>query len=162
LIRAALQTRLALAGAVALAVAALTACAPYAVRGVVIAGDAPSVQWVVPDDPRLAAPGLASARVTAWLDPDRLSPEKVGEVTTDGAGRFALPIDAAGAGVLIMEVEVRGQRPPDHGSATAVLDLPRRSQRLLITLTPGPDTNPRPVGNVLDQTLRDAEPFLKD
>ena len=150
------------AGAAALALVTLTGCAPYAVRGAVVSGDAPSVQWVVPDDPRLATPGLASARVTAWLDPDRLSPEKIGEVTTDGAGRFALPVSAAGAGVLMMEVEVRAQRSPDHGSATAVLNLPRPGQRLLITLTPGPDADPRPTGNLLEQTLRDAEPFLRE
>jgi len=145
-----------------MAALALAGCTPYALHGVVVAGDTPAVQWVVPDDPRLAAPGLASARVTAWLDPERLSPERVGEVTTDGAGRFALPINASGAGVLMMDVEVRGQRPPDHGSATAVLELPRRGRRLLITLKPGPDADPRPAGNVLDQTLRSAEPFLKN
>lgn len=140
----------------------LSGCAPYAVHGAVVSGTAPSVQWVVPDDPRLAEPGLASARVTAWLDPDRLSPEKIGEVTTDGAGRFALPIDAAGAGVLLMKIEVRGERPPDHGSATAELDLPQRGRHLLITVVPGPDADPRSSGNLLDQTLRDAEPFLRE
>jgi len=145
----------------ALTLAVSTGCAPYALRGVVVPGDTPSVQWVVPDDARLSAPGLASARVTVWLDPDRLSPEKIGEATTDGAGRFALPIHASGAGVLMMDVEVRGQRPPDHGSATGKLQLPRRGRRLLITLKPGPDHDPRPAGNLLDQTLRDAEPFLR-
>ena len=120
------------------------------------------MQWVAEDDPRLDGPGLASARIMAWLDPDRLSPEKVGEVTSDGVGRFALPINEPGAGLLMMEVEVRGQRPPDHGSASKVLELPHRGQILLITLKPGPDTDPRPAGNVLDQTLRDAEPFLKN
>ena len=142
--------------------ATLSGCTPYAVRGMVVSGAAPTVQWVTPDDPRLDGLGLASARVVAWLDPDRLSPEKVGEVTSDGAGRFALPIDASGAGLLMMDVEVRGERPPDHGSATAELELPHRGQLLLITLKPGPDTAPRPAGNVLDQTLQDAAPFLNN
>ena len=151
-----------LAGVAVLLLATLSGCTPYAVHGMVVTGAAPAVEWVAPEDPRLNGPGLASARVMAWLDPDRLSPEKVGEVTSDGAGHFALPINASGAGLLMMEVEVRGQRPPDHGSATAVLQLPRRDRRLLITLKPGPDTDPPRAGNLLDQTLRDAEPFLKN
>ncbi len=146
---------------IGVALCTLGGCAPYAVRGVVVSGDRPSVQWVGADDARLKASGLASARVTAWLDPDRLSPEQVGTTTTDGTGRFALPIGATGAGVLLMDIQVRGQRSPDHGSATAELTLPQRGRHLLITLVPGPDADPRPAGNVLERTLRDAEPFLR-
>lgn len=140
----------------------LTGCAPYALRGAVVSGHAPSVQWVQANDPRLAEPGLASARVSVWLDPDRLTPEKLGEVTTGGDGTFSMPIHTAGAGVLIMDIKVRGQRPPDHGSATQNLNLPHRGKHLLITLAPGPDTDPRPEGNLLERTLRDAQPFLRD
>ncbi len=152
----------ALAGLLTLVLVGLTGCAPYALRGAVISGHTPSVQWVEPNDPRLVEPGLASARVSVWLDPDRLTPEKLGVVSTRGDGKFAMPIHTAGAGVLIMDIKVRGERPPDHGSATQALSLPHRGKHLLITLVPGPDTHPQPQGNLLERTLRDAQPFLRD
>ncbi|MEE9404609.1 MAG: hypothetical protein V3V20_06935 [Algisphaera sp.] len=138
----------------------LAACGSYALRGTVVSGDTPSVIWVKANDPRLDADGLASAHITVHLDPDRLNPKPIGAASTNGAGQFTLPLAEPGAGLLLMNIEVLAQRQPDHMRITQQLQLPQRGQQLLITLRPGKDSAlPRP-GNLIDQTLQDAKPFL--
>ena len=140
----------------------MAGCGVPALRGTVVSGDRASVRWVARDDPRLDVDGLASARLEAYLDPDRLTPERIGDAETDGRGRFVLPLDAPGAGVLQMTVELRAVREPDHGLATGRLDLPRAGRRLLVTLPAGGGGDLTPDPNVLQKTLDDARPFLQD
>ncbi|MEM8738529.1 MAG: hypothetical protein AAGG38_08645, partial [Planctomycetota bacterium] len=113
------------------------------------------------DDPRLEAFGLPGAEVEVVLDPRRLRPETVGRGQTDRDGRFAVAVDEAGAGLLILDVEVRATRR-DFVSVAERLELPGGGKRLVVTMPRGADGAKPGGGNLLDETLRDAEPYLRD
>ena len=140
----------------------LTACGTPTLRGTVVSGSAASVEWVRPSDPRLEADGVASARVAVYLNPDRFNPERIGLADADGRGRFAVPLDTPGAGVLELDVELRAVREPDHGLAAGRLSLPRRNRELLVTLPAGGGGTLAPEAGVLQKTLDDAEPYLRE
>ncbi|MEM9881827.1 MAG: hypothetical protein AAF800_02780, partial [Planctomycetota bacterium] len=89
--------------ALLLALSGAAGCSPYQLRGVVIEGDEPGVELVNRRDPRLERFGLPGAELELWLDPDRLRPRRVGRAVTDADGRFAMPVDAEGAGLLMLD-----------------------------------------------------------
>ncbi len=135
-------------------------CSPYRLQGVVIEGPEPGIEVVGKDDPRLEAVGLASAELTVRLDPKRLSPQTIGRATSDSEGGFSIPINEPGAGVLILDVDLFVTRP-DYQGVRQRFDLPGSGRRVVVTLKRGKGGD-RDEGNVLEQTLRDAEPFLRD
>ncbi len=150
--------RLALIG---LAVIGLTACAPYQLRGRVVEGSRPGVEVVSPSDPRLAREfGVADAELRLTLDPDRLSREVVGRGVSGSDGSFALGVDAPGAGVLIHEVELTAQRE-GFAPTAGRFELPGKNKRVLVTVKAGKG---RSVDerSFLEQTMEEAEPYLRD
>lgn len=138
----------------ATSVALLSGC-QYHMQGTVVSGAASSVEVVDSDDSRLAQPGLAGVTVEATLDPSEMKPIPQAPVSSDGTGRFAMPIQATGAGVLqyqaLVVARLSGCKP-----ATQLIALPGPGQRLLITLAPGVDVY-RPKENLLRETLRLGE-----
>lgn len=141
--------------------AVFTGCSSYRLQGVVVAGEQSGIEVVDKDDPRLENFGIPGAAVEVVLDPERLRPRTVGKGGSDGDGRFALPIDADGAGFLMLDVEMRASRA-DFVSASERFALPGKNKRLVITLRPGEDAQRLESDDVLEDTLRDAEPFLRD
>ena len=119
-----------------LLVLALAGCGGYALEGRVVQGPRPSVRVVGADDPALDGSPLSGVQVSATLDPTDLNAKPLGSATTGPDGRFSLPVQALGAGTLQYEVEVAARRD-GYQSAGDMFPMPGRSQRLLITLTPG-------------------------
>ena len=78
---------------------------------------------------------------------------------TDGQGYFSIPVSAMGSGFLEYEAMLIARREGHQGTMRTI-DLPRSSQRVLITLPLGRDSLRVPEG-FLDQTLRDAKPYLE-
>lgn len=141
----------------------LVGCSGYAIEGRVVRGSVASIQVVDKNDRRLTEdnPTGGGAVVQGVLEPDTPTERQaLREVVTDGQGYFAIPVDALGSGFLEYEALLIARRE-GHQGAMRTLDLPRSGQRVLITLPLGRDTLRVPEG-FLDQTLRDAEPYLKD
>ena len=141
----------------------LTGCGSYAIQGRVVRGSIPSIQLVDKNDPRLKEdnPTGGGAVIQGILEPDTPSEKQsLGQVVTNGQGWFALPVDALGSGFLEYEAMLIAQRE-GHQGAMKTIELPRRGQRVLITLPLGQDTLQVPKG-FLDDALREAKPYLED
>lgn len=130
--------RVACAGLLALVAVALSGCSPYSLKGKVIAGDISYIAIVEADDPRLADPGLAGARLRLETDPGRISRDVVGEAVSGAGGAFTMPFSKAGARVLMYDVGMTVRRE-GYSPATIQFKLPPSNKRMLVILTPGPD-----------------------
>lgn len=142
----------------------LAGCSSYAIKGRVIRGPIATVQVVDDDDPRLTESNGTGggAIVSAVLEPDTPSERReLGKHIADGQGWFAIPADAFGSGLLEYEAQVLARRDGNQG-AFGKIDLPGRSERVLITLPLGEDRLRRPNERFLDKTLRDAKPYLDE
>lgn len=142
----------------------LSACSEgYHIRGRVIRGEVPSVRVVSGDDPRLSGSNITGggAMIQGILEPNTPTEMKdLGRHKADSQGFFAIPVDAFGARVLEYEAQIVARREGNAG-AKGILELPRGSDRLLITLPLGPDNLvvPEPF---LDRTIRDAKPYIDE
>lgn len=157
------QTATRFAIALLLASLFLTGCQNYAIQGRVVRGSVASIQLIDRSDPRLSEdnPTGGGATVKGVFEPDTpTETQTLRQVVTDGQGHFAIPVDALGSGFLEYEAILIARRQ-GHQGAMQTIDLPRRGQRVLITLPLGKDTLRVPEG-FLDRTLRDAEPYLED
>jgi len=146
-----------------LSMLALTGCSSYQIQGRVIRGPVAAVTIVDGDDPRLSEPNMTGggATIQATLQPDTPTETMdLGTHTTDGQGRFSIPVNAFGSGFLEYEAQLVGRREGNQG-AMATIDLPRRGQRVLITLPMGRDTLIVPE-RFRDSALRDAAPYLEE
>lgn len=135
----------------------------YAIRGKVIQGPMPMIAVVSSSDPRLSEddPSGAGAVIEGIFEPEnRIDRRSLGRVVAGPDGAFALPVDALGAGFLQYEAALIVRREGFQG-AMETIALPNRRQRVLIVLPRGRDTLRVPE-NYLDQTLRDAAPYLED
>lgn len=142
--------------------ATLGGCSPYQLRGLVVEGNTPGIEIVNKNDPRLQQEvGVASVNVEVLLDPTLFNPESIGKGQSDRDGFFAVPITTSGAGFLILDVEVQAKRER-YLSEVKRFDLPGGGKRLLITMQAGKDTRPLENPNILEDTLREAEPFLRN
>ena len=143
---------------------ALTGCAGgYAIEGRVVRGSIANIQLVDKDDPRLAEPNPTGggAVILAVYQPQTPTETKsLGRHVTNGQGRFRIPVDAFGAGFFEDQAQIIARRD-GHQGAMATIDLPRRGQRVLITLPLGADTLKVPE-DYLDRVLRDASPYLEE
>ncbi|XAL98765.1 hypothetical protein OT109_14395 [Phycisphaeraceae bacterium D3-23] len=141
----------------------LTGCAgPYVLQGKVVEGPVAEVIVLDADDPRFAREDYtgAGASVSAIYEPGRgIGSEKLGRFVADQDGMFSVPIDHVGMGMLDYEVELVARRQ-GHQSAIATIRIPGRGKRVLITLPVGVDTLRRPE-DIVDETLRDARPYLE-
>lgn len=145
--------------------ALLAACAPYQLRGRVIEGSTPAIVVVPAHDERLKGFGLPGAVITATLDPDRpLQQRALDPQITDAGGHFAIPVSAAGAGLLEYSVEVDA-RLAGHSPVRRTFALPGGGQRVLIVLAPGdaidaqadPPIMPPRRDHILEETRRMGE-----
>ncbi len=139
----------------------LAGCSPYQLQGIVIQGTVPGIEIVDQDDARLDYFGVPEAAISVVLDPQRLQPEPIARGQSNKHGQFALPIEQQGAGFLILDVEVRVSKPAFR-SVRQRFDLPARGQRLIVTLPRGEDRPSPDGGNILQDTLREAEPYLRE
>ena len=147
--------------AAVLLLAGLVGCSSYAMQGRVVRGDSSSVEVVSKDDPRLDAPPLGRATLEAVLDPRHLNRRRLPVVTSDDTGRFAVPIDATGAGFLDYDVRVLARRE-DHTPAEAIVPLPGSNKRVLVTLAPGEDASGGLGEDPLEESLRYHERLYGD
>lgn len=141
----------------------LSGCSSYAIKGRVIRGPAASVQVVSNDDPRLKESNAtgAGAEIQAVLEPTTPTERQgLGRHVSDSQGWFSIPVDAFGSGLLEYEAQIIARRDGNQG-VMGTVDLPRRGQSVLITLPLGHDTLVVPEG-FLDQTLREAKPYLEE
>jgi len=114
----------------------VTAGCSYVIEGKVVTGGHAVVVLVEPHNTNLDQPGLSGAMVELTLDPGTISPRALGTQVTDASGRFRLPIDATGAGLLEYEVGIlcrhRGYR-----TIYQTMSLPPKNRRLLIVMAAG-------------------------
>jgi len=122
----------------------LPGCGPYLLKGRVIAGDSPHVLVVPNSDTRLdESPGIPGATISLRLDPNSLGGRELADGMTDGDGRFAIPINEFGAGLLEYEIGVR-VRQRGHNTAYDVIDMPGSGLRVLVILPRGADEFQKP------------------
>lgn len=139
--------------------AGLAGCAGYQLQGKVIEGTTPIILIVSKDDHRLNQTGLAGATITATLDPDTLDPKPVGSAPSAGDGSFTLPV-GHGAGFLLYDAHIVVRRS-GYVTAEHILPLPKKHQRLLVTLPPGRDTW-KPKTDVMEETLEMGRPYMDE
>jgi hypothetical protein len=128
-------------------------CGGYVLQGRAVAGTASGVAFVPADDPRLLERGIADVRISVERDPGSLGSEVVATGTSDGEGRFSIPITDFGAGWMVEQWRIRAAR---SGCQTSQGDLSlsgTKGLRLLVIMTPGiPDAMERE--NLLEQYER--------
>lgn len=141
----------------------LVGCSSYAIQGRVLRGSSASIQIVDKNDSRFTEdnPTGGGAVIQGILEPNTPSEKQsLGQVVTDGQGRFSMPVNAAGSGFLEYEATLIARREGHQGTMRTIM-LPRSGQRVLITLPLGADTLRVPK-RLLDEVMRDAKPYLKD
>lgn len=143
-----------------LIITVLGGCSPYQMQGVVIEGTNPGIEIVDRHDLRLEQVGVPSVEIEVRLDPDRFNPELIGRGQSDRDGRFAVPISEPGAGFLILDVRLIATRER-YLTQTERFDLPGSGKRVLITMQGGKDRKTLEDPDILDRTLKDAEPYLR-
>ena len=136
-------------------------CGQYQMQGVVVEGSVSAIRVVEQDDPRLLEGyGLPLATVEATLDADRLSRKMLPRGFSDVDGTFSVPVEETGAGYLDYYVRVIVRKV---GYDTAVTDLriPGPKQLLLVTLARGQDTYEPEAPDMLDETIKMSEPYMR-
>ena len=122
----------------------LPGCGPYLLKGRVIPGDSPHVLVVPKSDSRLdEGPGIPGATISLRLDPNSLGGRDLAGGVSDGDGRFAIPIDEFGAGLLEYDLGVR-VRQRGHSTTYDVIGMPGSGLRVLVILPRGPDAYEKP------------------
>jgi len=128
-------------------------CNSYVLKGKVIHGEI-SIVAVVPDtDPRLQGEGLANAQIRLENDPEKLRREIVGEAVSGANGDFSIPFKKVAGNLLMYDVGLTG-RKQGYRPATLNFRLPPAGRRILIILTPGPDTYQDPYADSLDNQVK--------
>lgn len=116
----------------------LSGCGGYVLKGRVVEGAGGDIAFVAPDDLRLSEPGLADARITVERDPGRLSAHVAASGVSDLDGRFAISLDAFGAGWMDERWRIEAIKSGfARTSSLKRLDSATRDMRLLIVLAPG-------------------------
>lgn len=128
-------------------------CESYTLRGRVVEGDASRATVMEASDPRLEGRPVRGARVLAVLDPENLGRERLPAATSDESGRFAIRVDAVGAGVLTYRVGV-SVRMSGRTPAEAVFPLPGRGERVLVEIASGSDRPTELEEDVVEESLR--------
>ena len=149
--------------ALMLVVLLLTGCSGYAIEGRVVRGSTATIQLVDKDDLRMTErnPTGGGAVIQGIFEPNTPSDKmSLGQVVSDGQGYFKIPVDALGSGFLEYEAAIVARRE-GHQGVMQIIDLPRASQRVLITLPLGTDTLKVPE-RFLDQAVREASPYLEE
>ncbi len=142
--------------------ATLGGCESYALRGRIVEGPVSAVTTTGANDQRLTeSHGISNAVVEVILDPDRLSAKSLGLCVSETDGSFSLPVDEMGAGFLEYDIRIIA-RHAGYQQAIHDMMLPGEHKRLLIILTPGRDTYKPGKGNIIDETLDLAEPYLRN
>jgi len=112
------------------------------------------------DDPRLNELGLEGAVIELTLDPASLRPRPLGAGQTDDMGRFDIPIDQAGVGVLDYQLGILC-RLDGHRPVWQVVPIPPAKRRLLIMMVRGPDRRSR-TGDGLNEMLKMQQRHLNE
>ena len=144
---------------VLLIVAFATGCgAAYRLQGKVIPGNISYVTVVHGSDERLDQPGLAGVTVRLISEPDKLNREVMGEAVTDSNGKFSIPFEKIGAGMMLYNVGLSARRDGYAPAVSTAFRLPPESRRVLILLVPGQDTYRDPIddtpGAILNKMRR--------
>ena len=134
-------------------------CSPYQIEGLVVPGAVGEVLLLDDNDQRLRMAGIAGAAVDLTIDPSSMRPKLIGKFATDEDGRFTIPVDALGAGLLEYEVAVTCSAQ-GHQTVYQTMQMPARRKRLLVVMVPGRDTY-RPKNDILKETRKMADELLK-
>lgn len=134
--------------------AMLAAGCQYTLQGVVQEGSTPGITVVDQSDARLKPKGygLPDAVVEISVDPDAAWPKRMAPVTTDGEGRFSVPINVFGVDWMKYKLGVLVHHP-HYRPQWMVMDVPKGKQRVLVQMVPGPDVG-RPGSDIVEETLR--------
>lgn len=108
----------------------LTACAPVAVKGRVIAGQLSLITSVPTSDARLAEPGIEGVRIVAT---QKINNNRTILGVSDKDGNFRIPLkgDAGLAQNIAFSAEAEGYLP-----ARIDMPTPTPQQRLLVVMKP--------------------------
>ena len=153
-------TRLAAGLLIGATLFALAGCGSYTLRGRVVQSAVGEVYLVNADHRQLREETpVADAALTVTLDPDRLNRKVIAQGRSGPDGSFALPVREFGAGVLEHEVELLARRT-GYAPTVGRFVLPGGELRVLTGMALGED---RAVytPTLKEQTLRDAEPYMK-
>ncbi len=140
---------------------ALPACSSYQIQGVVVEGPQPGLFVVDSNDPRLTKwTAVADARVDSIIDPEKLRPKLLPSVMTDDRGRFVIPIDEPGAGLLEYTVSVYASADGYGDQGINTMPLPGSGKQVLVVLAAGRGARPRGTQSTED-LLNEAEKFKR-
>jgi hypothetical protein len=153
--------RLAMLAMLTLVTFALVGCGGYRLQGRVVEGPVSAIAVVDRHDPRLEQPGMPGVSIQAVIDPQHLNRKRLPAQNSGAGGDFAIPVGEFGAGLLEYEVEVVA-RASGYESAVGRFPLPSGDKRLLIMVTPGRDTFQPGTRDLIDETIRLGEPYLRD
>jgi hypothetical protein len=134
----------------------LAGCTGYKLQGLVVEGRETGLQLYDQKDPRLEQLGrfgLDQATVEVTLDPNAGRRQRLDPVRTDASGRFSVPIDAFGLGMLEYEIGLLVHRP-GFRPQWQVIAVPRDKQVVVLTMEPGGGSGRLEV-DLLRDTLRD-------
>ncbi len=123
----------------ALVAGALAACTS-SIQGRVVRGDVSYIEVVDSSDPRLSqgGPGVGGVAIHAQLDPTAIKRKTIGRAVSGGDGRFSIPLDEFGAGLLDYDLGVYARRR-GFEPAEGFFKLPGGSRRVLVVMAPGQD-----------------------
>jgi len=116
-------------------------CGAYTMEGRVLRSSFPAIMVVPADDPRLEkGQPISGASITVIRDATTLGREQVGSATSDGDGRFILPVNGWGAGITDEEWMISaGRRGFARTESMIRLPVSSGNSRLLILLPAGTD-----------------------
>ena len=111
-------------------------CSEYRLRGIVISGDVQRVLVVDDTNPSLEQGGLIGAVIDLTLDPRSLKPRPLLSGMTDAQGRFDIPIDVVGAGLLEYELSLMCSLK-GYGCTYQEIQKPAGNRRLVVVMVKG-------------------------
>ena len=135
----------------------ITGCGGYQLSGVVLHSKTAGIFIVDANDSRLNNIGVGNVVINVTIDPTSLGLKKLPKVLSDEQGRFSIPVDEVGAGVLEYEARVLARRN-GYRYVEDLISLPSKKKRLLILMEPGRDTYKAP-DDPIGETLRSQGQF---
>ena len=137
----------------------VTGCGGYKLAGNVIEGPQAAVLVVDADDPRLSESGIGGVSLRFMVDPQSLGTKPLGETISEGNGRFSMPVQELGAGLLEYRISLTAKRS-GYQTLYREMMLPGGNRRLLIVMASGRGGDALPDRTDLNQELEQALPLL--
>lgn len=131
----------------------LTGCTSYQLDGVVVKSDRASVNALAWDEnpDTLPGPPMTGVRVEVIFEPRTTRPQKLSIVSSDDQGRFTIPINQTGVGLMEYEIMVVA-RLAGYRTSWRIVRIPDRNQTMVIEMVPGRDDEGLPM-DLLEESM---------